>query len=265
MPLICSPWLYVIVFVAVTVDGFFPIVPSETVVISLGALSATGSPHLLALLAVVVAGGIAGDRVSCVLGRKASSRLSEGKRPGSRPSQGNRPGTRPSKDRPGTRPGGEPGGGPGGEPGGKPSREPGGEPSRDKPTSWRIGEEKLAAARKRAEGALRRHGAVTILVGRFLPYGRTATGMMSGSARMPMGRFSLYSTLASVGWAIYVIGLGRLGGMAFSDSPLLGTAFGLMIGMSLAAVCALTEKRWTAARQRRRLVTVKRPVPAATR
>jgi membrane-associated protein len=245
MPLICSPWLYVIVFVAVTVDGFFPIVPSETVVISLGALSATGSPHLLALLAVVVAGGIAGDRVSCVLGRKASSRkassrLSEGKRPGSRPSEGNRPGTRPS-------------------------REPSGEPSRDKPTSWRIGEEKLAAARKRAEGALRRYGAVTILVGRFLPYGRTATGMMSGSARMPMGRFSLYSTLASVGWAIYVIGLGRLGGMAFSDSPLLGTAFGLMIGMSLAAVCALTEKRWTAARQRRRLVTVKRPVPAATR
>jgi membrane protein DedA with SNARE-associated domain len=202
MPLICSPWLYVIVFVAVTVDGFFPIVPSETVVISLGALSATGSPHLLALVAVVVAGGIVGDRVSCLLGRKASSRMASGK---------------------------------------------------------------LAAARQRAERALQRYGAVTILVGRFLPYGRTATGMMSGSVRMPLGRFSLYSTLASLGWAVYVIGLGRLGGMAFSDSPLLGTAFGLMIGMSLAGVCALTEKRWTAARRRRVPIAAERPVPAGSR
>ncbi|GIE76815.1 hypothetical protein Aph02nite_27650 [Actinoplanes philippinensis] len=202
MPLICSPWLYVIVFVAVTVDGFFPIVPSETVVISLGALSATGSPHLLSLMAVVVAGGVAGDRVSCVLGRKAGSRMSSGK---------------------------------------------------------------LAAARQRAERALRRYGAVTILVGRFLPYGRTATGMMSGSVRMPVGRFSLYSALASLGWAIYVIGLGRLGGMAFSHSPLLGTACGLLIGMTLAAVCALVEKRWTAARRRRTTVPASRPVPASLR
>ncbi|MEV4278496.1 DedA family protein [Actinoplanes xinjiangensis] len=202
MPLICSPWLYVIVFVAVTVDGFFPIVPSETVVISLGALSATGSPHLAALVAVVVAGGVVGDRVSCVLGRKAGGRMGSGK---------------------------------------------------------------LAAARVRAERALRRYGAMTILVGRFLPYGRTATGMMAGSVRMPLGRFSLYSTLASLGWAVYVIGLGRLGGMAFSDSPLLGTAFGLMIGMSLAAVCALAEKRWTAARRRRLAVAVQQPVPVTSR
>lgn len=205
MPLICSPWLYVIVFVAVTVDGFFPVVPSETVVISLGALSATGSPHLPALLAVVVGGGVAGDRVCWALGRKAGGRIADGK---------------------------------------------------------------LAIARNRAEGALRRYGAVTILVGRFLPYGRTATGMVSGSARMPTGRFSLYSVLASVGWAIYVVGLGRLGGLAFSGNPLLGTACGLIIGMSLAAVCALTERRWTAARRRRRLPgvgAVPQPAPAGSR
>ncbi|MFC4066526.1 DedA family protein [Actinoplanes subglobosus] len=202
MPLVCSPWLYVIVFVAVTVDGFFPIVPSETVVISLGALSATGSPHLLALVLTVVAGGIAGDRVSCVLGRKAGNRFGGGK---------------------------------------------------------------LAVARQRAERALRRYGAVTILVGRFLPYGRTATGMMSGSARMPLGRFSLYSALASAGWAVYVIGLGRLGGVAFSDAPLLGAAVGLAIGMCLAGVCALVERRWTAARRRRIRPPASRPVPVGSR
>jgi hypothetical protein len=29
MPLISSPWLYVIVFAAVAIDGFLPVVPSE--------------------------------------------------------------------------------------------------------------------------------------------------------------------------------------------------------------------------------------------
>jgi len=78
-PLLCSPWLYLIVFVAVTVDGFFPVMPSETLVIGLGALSATGSPHVVALAAAAAAGGVAGDRISYLLGRRAARRLAGGK------------------------------------------------------------------------------------------------------------------------------------------------------------------------------------------
>jgi membrane-associated protein len=37
LPLLCSPWLYVVVFMAVAADGFLPIVPSESLVIGLGA------------------------------------------------------------------------------------------------------------------------------------------------------------------------------------------------------------------------------------
>src|SRR5688572_22562514 len=57
-PLLSSPWLYVSVFAAVVIDGFIPVVPVEVVVIGLGAVSATGSPKLVALAAAVVTGGM---------------------------------------------------------------------------------------------------------------------------------------------------------------------------------------------------------------
>ncbi|WP_430784079.1 DedA family protein [Actinoplanes sp. G11-F43] len=179
-PLLSSPWLYVIVFLIVAVDGFLVVVPSETVVISLGALSAAGHPNLAALLVAVAAGGVAGDRVTYLLGRRAGGLLRSGR---------------------------------------------------------------LAAAKEKAEAALSRHGAVAILVGRFLPYGRTATALVAGSASMPMARFQLFSVLAGIGWAVYVLGLGRLGGALFTRQPLLGAACGILFGMCLAGVCAIREKR----------------------
>lgn len=180
MPLLCSPWLYVIVVVLVAVDGFLPIVPSEAVVISLGALTATGRPHLLLLFAAVALGGVAGDRVTYLLGRKAGSRLGGGK---------------------------------------------------------------MALARQKAEAALVRHGGFAILLGRFLPYGRTATVLVAGSASMPIARFGAATLLAGIAWAVYSIGLGRLGGEMFAHSPLLGAACGIAFGMLLAGVYAIRERR----------------------
>jgi membrane-associated protein len=75
MPLVSSPWLYLVIFAAVAVDGFLPVIPTEAAVIGLGALTATGRPHLLALAAAVTAGGMAGDRVTYLLGRTAGGRL----------------------------------------------------------------------------------------------------------------------------------------------------------------------------------------------
>src|SRR5690349_22926853 len=79
LPLISSPWLYLVVLLAVAVDGFIPVVPSETLVIGLGALSATGRPNLVALAMAAIAGGMAGDRVSYFLGRKAGRRIGQGR------------------------------------------------------------------------------------------------------------------------------------------------------------------------------------------
>lgn len=178
--LVSSPWLYLIVLAAVAIDGFVPIVPSETMVIGLGALSATGRPNLAALALAAAAGGLAGDRISYLLGRKAGRRAARGK---------------------------------------------------------------PAAALAKAERALLKYGGAAILLGRFLPYGRTATTMTAGSVSLPRHRFRLFSALASAAWAAYAIGLGRLGGATFAHSPLLGAAFGIAIGMSLAALFALADKR----------------------
>lgn len=200
MPLISSPWLYVLLAVAVAIDGFIPVIPSEVMVIGLGALSATGSPNIVALAAAVVAGGIAGDQVTYVLGRKAGRHL-----------------TNP----------------------------------------------KLAAARAKAETALLRYGGSAILIGRFLPYGRTASALTAGSVSMPRGKYRLFTALAGVAWAAYAIGLGRLGGATFAHQPLIGAAFGAALGFALAGIHSFVEKRRTAAEMR--ALTLAEPEPERDR
>lgn len=78
-----SPWLYVLVFVVVALDAFFPVVPSETLVITAGVFATGGSPDLVLLVVVAAVGAFVGDHVSYRLGRGASGltqRLREGRR-----------------------------------------------------------------------------------------------------------------------------------------------------------------------------------------
>jgi membrane protein DedA with SNARE-associated domain len=173
MPLISSPWLYVIIFLLVAVDGFIPVAMSEAVIIGLGAISATGSPDLAVLAGSAIAGGIAGDRISYYVGSRTIARIRNGK---------------------------------------------------------------LAAARARAEQTLLRQGGAAIVIGRFIPYGRTATTLTAGSVSLPMNPFYAGSVVSNLLWAAYAIGLGRLGGVAFADSPVLAAAFGIALGFLLAGL-----------------------------
>lgn len=64
-----SPWVLVAVFVLCTVDGFFPPVPSESVVIALAATAATGhGPPLAGLVAAAALGAFAGDLTAYRIG-----------------------------------------------------------------------------------------------------------------------------------------------------------------------------------------------------
>ncbi|GAA2643500.1 DedA family protein [Paractinoplanes durhamensis] len=179
LPLISSPWLYVIIFLLVAVDGFVPVAMSEAIIIALGAISTTGEPNLAVLALAAVAGGTAGDRISYYVGAKASARIKKGK---------------------------------------------------------------LAAAKAKAEQALLRQGAAAIVIGRFIPYGRTATTLTAGSVGLRFGPFYLASVVSSVLWAAYSIGLGRIGGMAFADSPLLAAAFGIALGFVLAGLHSAVKR-----------------------
>ena len=68
--LAASPWVYLVVLTVCLVDGFFPPVPSETVVVGAATISvATGEPHLLLLIGVAAVGAILGDNIAYQLGR----------------------------------------------------------------------------------------------------------------------------------------------------------------------------------------------------
>jgi membrane protein DedA with SNARE-associated domain len=71
---------------------------------------------------------------------------------------------------------------------------------------------------RRAEQGVRRRGAILIVVGRFIPVGRTATTLAAGTLEMPWRRFLAADAPASVLWATYAAMLGYAGGSSFAHS-----------------------------------------------
>lgn len=68
--LAASPWLFPAVFALVVADAFVVVLPSETAVVALAALSgATGHPVLWLLIPVAAFGAIVGDSLCYVIGR----------------------------------------------------------------------------------------------------------------------------------------------------------------------------------------------------
>ncbi|GGL32344.1 DedA family protein [Planomonospora parontospora] len=78
-----SPWIYLALFALAVLDGFFPIVPAETSLITAGVFAAsTGAPDLPLVIAVGALGAFAGDHISYAIGRTANGRLRGGRRTG---------------------------------------------------------------------------------------------------------------------------------------------------------------------------------------
>ena len=65
-----QPWVLVLVFACCLIDGFFPPVPSESVVVGLAAVAASADvPNPLLLIAVAAAGAFSGDNIAYLIGR----------------------------------------------------------------------------------------------------------------------------------------------------------------------------------------------------
>lgn len=65
-----SPWALVVVAVCTVIDGFFPPVPSESLVVGLAAISAsTGTPPWWLLVPVAAAAAWCGDNIAYLIGR----------------------------------------------------------------------------------------------------------------------------------------------------------------------------------------------------
>lgn len=70
-----SPWTYALVFAIALLDAFFPIVPSETLVITGGVLAGAGDLNIVFVIICGALGAIAGDNISYGLGRTIGERI----------------------------------------------------------------------------------------------------------------------------------------------------------------------------------------------
>ena len=99
--------------------------------------------------------------------------------------------------------------------------------------------DKGAARLDWAERAIRHRGAVLVLVGRFIPGGRTASTFAAGTLAMPYRRFLAADVVAGCFWALYAALLGYAGGHTFEDSTWkpfavsLGIAGLVMLGLEV--------------------------------
>lgn len=65
-----TPWVFVVLYALATIDGFFPPVPSESVIIALAAIFvATDSPDFWILGVVAAAGAFSGDQIAYSIGK----------------------------------------------------------------------------------------------------------------------------------------------------------------------------------------------------
>lgn len=71
MQAIASPWLYLVLLSVTIIDGFFPPVPSETVLVAAAAVAtSTGEGNLLLLGVVAAVGAAIGDNIAFWIGRR---------------------------------------------------------------------------------------------------------------------------------------------------------------------------------------------------
>lgn len=194
-----TPLGYLVVLLAAGGDVLFPLIPSETVVITGGVIAADGGLHIWLLVPAAVAGAMLGDLASYVLGRHLGERVAQ-----------------------------------------------------------RLFRGDVARVRlARFEGAVRRRGALVIVLGRFVPGGRSASTFASGTVEMPLRRFLIADACAATAWALYVALLGYLGGATFQHSSWKPVAGAFVVALLVSGGVEL----WRRAMVRRGRVVLGEPLP----
>ncbi len=99
-----------------------------------------------------------------------------------------------------------------------------------------------------AQRQLDQRGGQLILVGRFIPGGRTVVTLTAGLVHYPWRRFAVLDAVAAFVWALYAALLGYFGGRAFEHAAWKGLLLALGTGF---AVAGLVEAvRWVLRRRR---------------
>lgn len=93
-----------------------------------------------------------------------------------------------------------------------------------------------------AEEQIEERGPYLIVVGRFIPGGRTAITLAAGLLEMPWRRFIVFDVAAGIVWACYAALLGYVGGRTFEENPF--KAFLIAFAVALAVTGAVEAFRW---------------------
>ena len=101
-----------------------------------------------------------------------------------------------------------------------------------------------------AERQLAERGGELIVIGRFIPGGRTAVTLSAGTLGYPWRRFALFDAAAALVWALYATLLGYFGGRAFEHAPWQGLLLALAVAFAVAGGIELV--RWVLKRRRQR-------------
>ena len=102
-----------------------------------------------------------------------------------------------------------------------------------------------------AEEQIEQRGGYLIVIGRFIPGGRTAITVASGLLFWSWRRFVLFDVVAGVIWGGYAALLGYFGGKAFEKQPWKGFIVAFAVALLVSGIVELV--RWM---RRRRAATV---------
>jgi membrane-associated protein len=72
-----SGWAYAILFALALIDAVFPVVPSETSVITAGVVASQGDLSLMLVVLFAAAGAVAGDNIAYFLGHRFGRRIND--------------------------------------------------------------------------------------------------------------------------------------------------------------------------------------------
>ncbi|MFC3380961.1 DedA family protein [Couchioplanes azureus] len=195
-------WAYLALFGFLAVDALVPVVPTQAVMITSGALTVYGNLHLALVIAVGALGMFTGDSIAFWLGRTAGHAADQ--------RGGGRLAALRNRFAPGTDGAGDVDGGYGTD---DVARGP-----HDRATDAAKGRSKTRRAAQRFTRGLRRPGPLVLLLCRFVPGGRMAAGYHAGRTGYPIKLFVLYDGGAALAWATYGGLVGHVGGTAVTQS-----------------------------------------------
>ena len=104
-----------------------------------------------------------------------------------------------------------------------------------------------------------KRGGMFIIIGRFVPGGRTAVAVGAGILHFGWVKFVIYDALAATIWAFQAALPGFIGGSLIQDRPWLAMIFGFALSAIMAGGIALFQRWW----DKRKQVPVEVPIQPA--